>query len=79
MPFQMIREDDLQHLHLFTDYGRLAMEDDNEGSEDKPFQVRSRTFHNFKLPDLMIFEELLLSKECYLGDLLFRNIIIKEC
>jgi len=35
---QMIREDDLQHLHLFTDYGRLAMEDDNSSADEKPFQ-----------------------------------------
>ncbi|GFQ87092.1 atlastin-2 [Trichonephila clavata] len=31
---QNIQEDDLQHLELFTEYGRLAM----EGSDDKPFQ-----------------------------------------
>lgn len=31
---QNIREDDLQHLELFTEYGRLAMEQSNE----KPFQ-----------------------------------------
>lgn len=29
-----IQEDDLQHLHLFTEYGRLALEHTNE----KPFQ-----------------------------------------
>ncbi|GIY07469.1 atlastin-2 [Caerostris extrusa] len=29
-----IQEDDLQHLELFTEYGRLAM----EGNDDKPFQ-----------------------------------------
>ena len=31
---QNIQEDDLQHLQLFTEYGRLAMED----SGDTPFQ-----------------------------------------
>lgn len=31
---QNIQEDDLQHLELFTEYGRLAMEED----DDKPFQ-----------------------------------------
>lgn len=31
---QNIREDDLQHLELFTEYGRLALEQTNE----KPFQ-----------------------------------------
>lgn len=29
-----IREDDLQHLHLFTEYGKIAVEE----SEEKPFQ-----------------------------------------
>ena len=33
---QNIQEDDLQHLQLFTDYGRLALE---EHSDHKPFQV----------------------------------------
>ncbi|XP_039248263.2 atlastin-2-like [Styela clava] len=31
---QNLQEDDLQHLHLFTEYGRLAMEE----FSDKPFQ-----------------------------------------
>lgn len=31
---QNIQDDDLQHLHLFTEYGRLAMEQ----SDEKPFQ-----------------------------------------
>ncbi|XP_063691875.1 atlastin-1-like isoform X1 [Bolinopsis microptera] len=35
---QQISEDDLQHLHLFTDYGRLAMQDDSDDSKCKPFQ-----------------------------------------
>ena len=35
---QNIQEDDLQHLQLFTDYGRLALQ---EHSAHKPFQVRS--------------------------------------
>ena len=39
--FQQISEDDLQHLHLFTDYGRLAMQDDSDDSKTKPFQVSS--------------------------------------
>ena len=33
---QNIQEDDLQHLQLFTDYGRLALQ---EHSDHKPFQV----------------------------------------
>uniref|UniRef100_A0A914DCX2 GB1/RHD3-type G domain-containing protein n=1 Tax=Acrobeloides nanus TaxID=290746 RepID=A0A914DCX2_9BILA len=32
---QNVQEDDLQHLQLFTEYGKLAL----EGSEGKPFQV----------------------------------------
>jgi len=32
--FNNIQEDDLQHLHYFTEYGRLALED----CEDSPFQ-----------------------------------------
>eukprot|EP00116_Pleurobrachia_bachei_P006169 sb/3466431/ len=35
---QQIREDDLQHLHLFTDYGRLVMQGIEESDEYKPFQ-----------------------------------------
>ncbi|XP_030837601.1 atlastin-2-like [Strongylocentrotus purpuratus] len=45
---QNIQEDDLQHLQLFTEYGRLAMEE--ESSEAKPFQslmilVRDWSYH----------------------------------
>ncbi len=32
---QNIQEDDLQHLHLFADYGRLALNETNHA----PFQV----------------------------------------
>lgn len=32
---QNVQEDDLQHLQLFTEYGKLAL----EGGEGKPFQV----------------------------------------
>jgi hypothetical protein len=32
---QNLQEDDLQHLHLFTEYGKIALEDSNE----TPFQV----------------------------------------
>lgn len=50
---QNIQEDDLQHLHLFTEYGRLALEDNDQS---KPFQVsiffwleRSRMFYCKKI------------------------------
>jgi atlastin len=33
----MIREDDLQHLQLFTEYGRMALEQ----SAATPFQVNT--------------------------------------
>ena len=36
---QNLQEDDLQHLHLFTEYGKIALEDSNE----QPFQVNSST------------------------------------
>lgn len=32
---QNLQEDDLQHLHLFTEYGKIALED----SHETPFQV----------------------------------------
>lgn len=32
---QNLQEDDLQHLHLFTEYGKIALESSNE----TPFQV----------------------------------------
>jgi atlastin len=32
---QNLQEDDLQHLHLFTEYGKIALEDTHE----TPFQV----------------------------------------
>ena len=33
---QNLQEDDLQHLHLFTEYGKIALED----SHETPFQVK---------------------------------------
>lgn len=37
---QNVQEDDLQHLQLFTEYGRLAL----ENASAKPFQVRKQYF-----------------------------------
>ncbi len=39
---QNLQEDDLQHLHLFTEYGKIALED----SHETPFQVKIR-FSNY--------------------------------
>jgi len=36
---QNLQEDDLQHLHLFTEYGKIALED----SHEIPFQVKIST------------------------------------
>jgi atlastin len=36
-----LQEDDLQHLQLFTEYGRIAMEHSNE----VPFQVEFKNFN----------------------------------
>jgi len=44
---QNIQEDDLQHLQLFTDYGRLALE---EHSDHKPFQVLQFLVRDWSYP-----------------------------
>ena len=36
---QNLQEDDLQHLHLFTEYGKIALED----SHETPFQVTAKS------------------------------------
>ena len=41
---QNLQEDDLQHLHLFTEYGKIALED----SPETPFQVESQAEQNEK-------------------------------
>ena len=41
---QNIQEDDLQHLHLFGDYGRLALNETNH----VPFQVLFLKLNHFK-------------------------------
>jgi len=44
---QNIQEDDLQHLQLFTDYGRLALQ---EHSDHKPFQVLQFLVRDWSYP-----------------------------
>jgi len=44
---QNIQEDDLQHLQLFTEYGRLALEDN---SNAKPFQTLLFTVRDWSFP-----------------------------
>ena len=39
---QNLQEDDLQHLHLFTEYGKFAL----DGTNETPFQASY--FYNFK-------------------------------
>lgn len=50
---QNLQEDDLQHLQLFTEYGKLAL----EGGEGKPFQVLSNFLKNLILSrSYLLFE-----------------------
>lgn len=44
--FNNIQEDDLQHLHYFTEYGRLALED----AEQKPFQKLQYLVRDWQFP-----------------------------
>lgn len=43
---QNLQEDDLQHLHLFTEYGRIALEDSNE----TPFQQLTFLLRDWVFP-----------------------------
>lgn len=52
---QNIQEDDLQHLQLFTEYGRLAMEQDSSGA--KPFQSLNFLVRDWSFPYEYAFGE----------------------
>ena len=44
-----IQENDLQHLHLFTEYGKFALDEKKDDTKDdtkEPFQASN--FYNFK-------------------------------
>lgn len=44
---QNLQEDDLQHLHLFTEYGRIALEEDSKHS---PFQKLTFLIRDWSFP-----------------------------
>ena len=44
---QNLQEDDLQHLHLFTEYGKIALEQD---SHDRPFQKLTFLIRDWSFP-----------------------------
>ena len=54
---QNLQEDDLQHLHLFTEYGKIALEDSNE----TPFQVNMTLL----ALDLRRWTNRVLNKHCF--------------